>query len=69
VDALAWIDYTLYVGASILFFTVLHWRPFGSRQLDEHKESRLGAAWSGRSLSTFLRSGQARLAVNILKSK
>jgi hypothetical protein len=32
-------------------------------RLGEHKESHLGAAWSGRSLSTCLRSWQARLAV------
>ena len=45
-------------GASILFFP----------GLGEHIESHLGAAWSGRSLPTCLRSWQARLAAQVLES-
>jgi len=51
-----------------IFFPGLHWRSFaaGARGLSPHRwaqrESRLGAAWSGRSLPC-LRSWKARLAV------
>jgi hypothetical protein len=38
-----------------------------SVRLGAHKESRLGAAWSGRSLPTCLRSWQARLAAYLTR--